>query len=133
MTLEDVLNWLKTLNTRADNYYAGTLPDKKDRSFGVYQLKDNRARSLALGGASCTKTHTKGISVLVHWERSARTTENKARELYNELAALSGAVIAGKYRCSYIALANIEPIDVGADEHGIMERVIEFVIYYEEV
>ena len=129
MTLENVLEWLKTLNTRADSYYSGTLPNKKEHSFGVYQMKGSRMRDVAIGGADFTKTFTKAVTILVHWDSSTRATETAAQALYDELAALREPVIGG-YKCSYISLQNNEPVDVGADERGIMERVIDLIIYY---
>lgn len=128
MTTEQVFAWVKTLATKSKNYYCGTLNDKKDKSFGVYQLKDSRARAVALGKA--TKTGAKGISILVHWNSSTRETENIAAALYADLAAASTPTI-GTCKVNYIQLLHDEPIDVGQDEHGICERVIEFVIYYE--
>lgn len=128
LTTEHVLSWVKSLATKADNYYCGTLNDKKERSFGVYQLKESRARTVALGKA--TKTGTKGISILVHWTPSTRETENTAAALYADLAAASSPTIGG-YKANYIQLLHDEPIDVGTDDNGICERVIEFVVYYE--
>jgi hypothetical protein len=128
MTTENVFNWVKTLSTKASNYYCGMLNDKKEKSFGVYQLKDNRARDIALGDV--TKTGLKGISILVHWNKSTRDTENIAARLYADLAASVSPTIGGN-KANYIKLLHDEPIDVGTDENGICERVIEFVIYYE--
>lgn len=128
MTTEQVLSWIKSLPTKADHYYCGMLNAKKDKSFGVYQLKGNRARDIALGGQ--TKTATKGISVLVHWTSSTRETENIAAELYKNLAEVTDITI-GEVKVNYIQLLHNEPIDVGMDENGVCERVIEFVIYYE--
>ena len=128
MTTEQVFEWVKTLATKADNYYCGTLNAKKDKSFGVYQLKDSRARDVAISKA--TKTGLKGISILVHWNSSTRETENIAARLYDNLANAGSPVIGG-VKTNYIKLLNDEPIDVGTDENGICERVIEFVIYHE--
>lgn len=130
MTTENVFEWVKSLTTKADNYYCGILNDKKEKSFGVYQLKDSRARDISLGGYETTKTGAKGISVLVHWNRSTRETEKIAAELYSDLAAAILPTIGDK-KVNYINLLHDEPIDVGTDENGICERVIEFVIYYE--
>ena len=129
MTLEDVLSWVKTLGTKAERYYCGTLPNKQEHSFGVYQLKESRKRDLAIGGEENTKTLVKGVTILVHWDRSTRATENAAQALYNELSSVGRVEIGGFEGC-YIALASNEPVDVGADEDGIMEQVIDFVIYY---
>jgi hypothetical protein len=130
MTTEEVFAWIKTLPTRASNYYCGMLNDKKDKSFGVYQLKDRRVRDIAVGGQTTTKTGSKGISILVHWTQSTRETETAAAGLYADLASVGALTIGGK-RVNYIDLLHDEPIDVGTDENGICERVIEFVIYYE--
>ena len=130
MNTEEVFEWIKTLPAKADNYYCGTLNSKKDKSFGVYQLKDQRARAIAIGGQDVTKTGAKGISILVHWSSSTRETEAAAARLYNALST-AGTPTIGEYKANYINLLHDEPIDVGTDENGICERVIEFVIYYE--
>ena len=129
MTTESVLNWIKTLKI-ANNYYCGTLNSKKDKSIGVYQLKENRARDISIGGLDNTKTGAKGISILVHWNSSTRETENTALLLYNKIAAAKDVSI-GDFKVNYIRLLHNEPIDVGTDENGICEYVIEFVVYYE--
>ena len=130
LTTESVLAWIKTLNTKADHYYCGLLNAKKDKSFGIYQLKQERARDIALGGLENTQTATKAISLLVHWTKSTRATENIAAELYADLEKITSAKI-GDYNINYIQLLHNEPIDVGADENGICEYVIEFIIHYE--
>ena len=130
MKTEDVFNWVKTLSAKAENYYCGMLNDKKDKSFGIYQLKDERSRHISLGGMANTKTAVKGISLLVHWTTSTRETEDIAAALYDNLATAQNVVIGGK-QVNYIQLLHNESIDVGADENGICERVIEFIIHYE--
>lgn len=129
MTTEQVLQWLKSLHMKADHYYCGTLNTKKEKSFGVYQLKEGRSRDIAIGGMETTKTGVKGISILVHWNKSTRETENAAAALYATIANATDVVI-GERKVNYIGLTHNEPIDVGADENGICERVIELIIYY---
>lgn len=130
MTTEEVLAWVKTLSTKPEHYYCGTLNSKKDKSFGIYQLKDQRSRDVALGGMTNTKTAVKGISILVHWTQSTRATEDIAAALYDNLATAQDIVIGDK-KVNYIQLLHNESIDVGADENGICERVIEFILHYE--
>lgn len=130
MTTEAVLTWVKTLSTKPEHYYCGMLNDKKDKSFGIYQLKDQRSRDISLGGMTNTKTAVKGISILVHWTKSTRETEDIAAALYDNLATAQSVVIGGK-QVNYIQLLHNESIDVGADENGVCERVIEFIIHYE--
>lgn len=130
MKTEAVLSWIKTLSVKPEHYYCGMLNDKKDKSFGIYQLKDQRSRDISLGGMTNTKTAVKGISILVHWTQSTRETEDIAAALYDTLATARNVVIGGE-QVNYIQLLHNEPIDVGADENGICERVIEFIIHYE--
>lgn len=130
MTTENVLEWIKTLSTKPQHYYCGTLNAKNEKSFGVYQLKERRARDVALGGLDNTKTAKKGISILVHWSSSTRETENAAASLYVDLETAKNVVIGGQ-KVNYIQLLHSEPIDVGTDENGICERVIEFILHYE--
>ena len=130
MTVEEVLAWVKTLSTKPEHYYCGMLNDKKDKSFGIYQLKDQLSRDISLGGTTNTKTAVKGISILVHWTKSTRDTEDIAAALYDALATAQKVVIGGK-QVNYIQLLHNESIDVGADDNGICERVIEFIIHYE--
>ena len=130
MKTEEVLEWVKTLSVKPEHYYCGMLNSKKDKSFGIYQLKESRSRDIALGGMTNTKTATKGISILVHWTQSTRETEDIAAVLYDALATAQNVVIGGQ-QVNYIQLLHNESIDVGADENGICERVIEFIIHYE--
>ena len=130
MTTENVIEWIKPLSTKPQNYYCGTLNTKKERSFGVYQLKDRRARDVALGGLENTKTAAKGISILVHWSTSTRETEAAAAALYADLEGAHDVTIGG-HKANYIQLLHNEPIDVGTDDNGVCERVIEFIIYFE--
>lgn len=131
MTTEAVYEWIRTLAVAgAENYYCGTLAAKKDKSIGVYQLKDRRAREVAIGGSKNTLTATKGISLLVHWTRSTRDTENAALELYERITEAKDVSI-GDFKVNYIQLLHNEPIDIGTDENGVCEHVIELVIYYE--
>lgn len=130
MTTENVLGWIKTLSTKPQNYYCGTLNTKKEKSFGVYQLKERRARDVAVGGLKNTKTAAKGISILVHWNESTRESEAAAASLYADLEGAHDVAIGGE-KVNYIQLLHSEPIDVGSDDNGVREYVIEFILYFE--
>ncbi len=130
MTNEDVLAWLRTLEAKADNYYCGVLDKKKEKSFGVYHLA-KRPYEMAVGGRDPTRTRSHGVSLLVHWNSSTRQTQNAAIALYRAIESAEQPTI-GSSHGKYIQMQQNEPIDVGIDENGICEYVIEFVIYYEE-
>jgi hypothetical protein len=130
MTLRDVMEWLQGLEAKADNYYCGTLDVKKNKSIGVYQLKSRLGSQMAIGGRDNTKTRSKAISLLVHWTQNSDDTEKFAKALYDELEGVKNAAMGG-HTVNYIDLLQYEPVDVGTDERGIFERVIECVFYYQ--
>lgn len=127
ITLSDIRDWLKTIST-AEHYYVGKLDNKQDKSIGVYTLKRSGPPVQAIGQKSTYNII--GISVLIHWNNNANDTEKAARQLYDKLLAAKNLII-NKSRICAIILNVPEPIDVGSDDHGIYERVIEFEMYYE--
>lgn len=130
MTLADVLEWLKTLNVRFENHYIGTLDSKKDKSLGVYNLNKREGKPIiALGGLECTSYNVKRISLLIHWNNASDDTENKAIELFEKLLTANPTNI-GKHSINFIGMLTNELVDIGRDDKGICEYVIEFEIYY---
>lgn len=124
--LADVRDWLKTL-IEADHYYIGKLDGKKDRSVGVYQRKNPAPPVTAIGQPSSYEI--KPISVLIHWNKNANETERTAYELYEKLMAVSSLQLNNTH-VQFIKLLQAEPVDIGTDDDGVYERVIEFDIYY---
>ena len=130
MRLRDVMEWLQGLSAIADNYYCGTLDAKKQKSIGVYQLKSPLSH-IAVGGRENTKTLFKSVSLLVHWTDNSDDTEIFSQSLYNELEAAKNVIVGGK-TVNYIEMLQFEPVDVGTDENGVFERVIECIFYYQK-
>ncbi|CAK7073073.1 MAG: hypothetical protein EUB_03841 [Eubacterium sp.] len=130
LLLSDVRDWLKTLNTGANNFYIGRLDAKKDKSIGIYPLKVSGPPTVALGGLDATKTATKSISILLHWNKNAKETEIAALNLFNKLLA-AGSVTIGATKVNYIKMLVPEPVDVGTDQSNVYERVIQCELYYE--
>jgi hypothetical protein len=127
--LEDVRDFISGLAIAADDHvYMGKMDNKKDKSIGVYQLKQARPPTVSLGGSGTYKV--KPISLLVHWTKSARETEAKAYELYEKLVAVRNTTVNGK-KVFYIQMLQEEPVDVDMDDSKIYERVIEVLFYYE--
>lgn len=127
ITLANIRDWLKTIIT-AKHYYIGKLDNKQDKSIGVYALKRAGSPVTALGNNSTYDV--KSISVLIHWTKNADETEQAALQLFNSLRNLKNLTI-NNTPVYYLKLNVAEPIDVGTDDKGVYERVIEFEIYYE--
>lgn len=126
--LSDVKDWLKTLQP-SENYYIGKLDAKQEKSLGVYQRGRQEPR-MPLGGLENKKYEKKQISLLLHWNKNARQTEEAAFSLFKKLDGLTDFEI-GATHVYYLQLLNGEPVDVGTDDAGIYERVIEFDLFYE--
>lgn len=129
--LADVRDYLATLGlTKDENVYSGKLDNKKEKSIGVYNLKQNTGARICLGGLESTPYRIKPISILVHWNKSQRDTEKVSMQLY-ELLQNSSKIKISNANVSYIKMLSDEPIDVGTDDSGIYESVIQIEIYYE--
>lgn len=128
MTLAHIRDWLKTFGI-AEHYYIGKLDNKQDRSLGVYTLKGNGAPVTAIGTQSTYDII--GVSLLLHWSNNANETEVTARTLYEKLRTIKNFKINDK-QIYMIELLVPEPIDVGTDDKGTYERVIEMNLYYEK-
>ena len=127
MTLAEIREWLKSFEC-AENYYCGRLENKKEKSLGVY----NRTRSgppvAAIGGAS--SYDVKSVSLLLHWNRNSRETEEAALRLWEQLRAVRQTDTPGGTHIQLLEFTVPEPVAVGTDDGGIFEYVIEFNIYY---
>lgn len=129
--LEDAHALVKTFGLVEEGHcYMGKIDAKKDKSIGVYNLNGGAGNNPAIGGDDLRSYAVKRASILVHWNRSPRDTEKAALDLYWRLRAVRDVTINEK-KIKFIKVLSPEPVDVGTDEAGIYERVIETEIYYE--
>ena len=75
MTLAIIRDWLKTFGL-AENYYTNRLDNKKEKSLGVYDRTISGSRPvMAIGGLQNSSYDMMPVSLLLHWNRDARETE----------------------------------------------------------
>lgn len=108
------------------NVYCGKLDDKKNKSIGVYNNNKQRPVQMAVGGLNNSSYRVKSVSILVHWNTSVRETEKTAEQLYNMLRDMNHITI-NDTKVFFTKML----VDVGTDDKGIFESVIELDIYYE--
>lgn len=113
-----------------NNVYCGKLDNKKDKSIGVYNLNRQRPPQTAVGGLNNSSYRIKSVSILVHWNKSVRDTEETSEQLYNMLRDTNNKII-NDTRLLFTKMQVDGPVDVGTDDKGIFESVIELDIYYE--
>lgn len=129
MMLSDVRDYIASLEL-ADHVYMGKLPDKQDRSIGVYNSKHEHAYHTAIGGPSLESYGTKYVTLLVHWNKSPRDTEKAATALF-EVVRAAREVTINEEKIKFIQPL-YELQDVGTDDAGIYEMVIEAAVVYEK-
>lgn len=131
ITLEDVRDYAAALEIVEDEHcYCGKMEDKKDKSIGVYSLKNKLPNHISLGGMKNASYGVKGISFLIHWNKIPGESERAATALQEALISCKEQQING-HTIKFIDVVYNEPIPVDTDENGIYEYVIECLFYYE--
>ncbi len=131
LTLVDLATHLATLSIAdRDHIYCGKMPDKKDRSIGVYNLQRSQANRETIGGDENSSYRVKPVSLLVHWDKSTERTEQAAESLFEAVKGIRDVTVNGK-RILFARMLTDNPVDVGTDDNGIYEMVVEAEIYYE--
>lgn len=130
MMLSDVRDYIASFGI-AEHVYMGKMDGKQDRSIGVYHSKHDHAYKTAIGGPALESYGTKYVSFLVHWNKSPRDTEKAANDLFNELIQAYEITI-NDVHIKFIQPLADAPVDVGTDDAGIYEMVIEAAIIYQK-
>lgn len=128
MTLKEVKDFLKT-QVEADNWKIGTYDNSKDKTICVRNLTNNRNK-LALGGLKNTSTRTKGISIVVHWNKNPDETERISQQIHNVFYGQHPLI--NDKQVVLCEMRSDEPISLGTDSSGVYEYVIELWITYKE-
>ena len=130
MMLADVRDYIESLQL-SENTYMGKLDNKPEKSIGVYHSKHKRPYQTAIGGPSQQSYGVKSVTFLVHWNESPRDTEKAAMALFEALRD-TREVNINNSTIKFIQLLYDEPIDVGTDENGIYEMVIDAAVIYQK-
>ena len=127
ITLANIRDFLKRFDL-FDHYSIGKLDNKQDKSLGIYSFKRSEPPVTAIG---CDSSYDiKGVSLLIHYNNNADETEIAALRLFEKLRTVKDVTV-GNTQIYMIQLLMPEPVDVGTDDKGVYERVIEMKIYYE--
>ncbi len=129
MTLADIRDYIASFEV-SDHVYMGKLPDKQDESIGVYNSKHQYPYHTALGGPAQEGYGQKYITLLIHWNKSPRDTEKATTALFDTLRQARDIKINNE-TIKFIQPL-YEPQDVGTDDSGIYEMVIEAAVIYEK-
>lgn len=127
--LKDIRDYIATLKiAEKENCYFALMSDKKDKSIGAYSLKSGRTPRKTAGGEKNNSYLTKGVSFLVHWNKSPTETEKAAISLYEAIKATRNVTV-NEHFIICTEMSHEEPVPVGTDDRGIFEYVIECIFY----
>jgi hypothetical protein len=127
MTLLNVADTLANI-LGFESISAGNLDSNLDRAVGVYNPKQSGNHKICIGGKACTKTLEKRISILIHWTDNPTVCEQEAELIMETLTDVRNYK-TDNYTVHFISCNN--PVDVGRDDRGTCEYVIEANLYYE--
>lgn len=125
--LADVRDYIDSLGL-AEQTYTGKLDAKQEKSFGVYNSKYSRTYQVDIGGPELESYGTKHVTILVHWNRSLWETEAATELLFDALRRTREQKV-NEETIKFVQLL-YEPQDVGTDDAGVCEMVIEAAFIY---
>ena len=129
MMLSDVRDYIASLEISKE-VYIGPLPDKTERSIGVYNSKHQHEYHVAIGGSQLESYGTKYVTLLLHWNESQRETEKAGKALF-EAVRRARNVAVNKETIKFIQpLYDLQ--DIGVDDNGVYEMVIEMAVIYDK-
>ena len=126
MLLREIREYLKS-KIESPQWYLNKIGDK-EQSITIYN-SIGPAPIIAIGGLANTSYTTKAISILIHWGKDSNKAELKAQEVYNSFFGQEGLI--GDKKVIMFKMKTDSPIYVGTDSEGIIEYVIETIIYHE--
>lgn len=129
MRLSDIRDYVDSLGI-ADVVYMGKLADKQQKAVGVYKSNHNYGYyQTAIGGRDLESFGIYYVTLLIHWNKSPRDTEDASETLFEALRATREETV------NNVKIKFIQPIydvqNVGTDDAGIYEMVIEAAVIYE--
>lgn len=119
MTIQEFVTWLKSQSV--SGVYAGYIPKDKEQVIGVYK-RPSVAQPQAYGKSSYSIL---GLTILIHWTKGLYETEAEANRL---CSILNRAKFTTASHQGWIAITR-GPEDVGKDEKGVCEMVIDISVY----
>lgn len=122
MILADIRDYIESLNL-ADFVYMGKLPDKKEKSIGVYNSKHQYDYNVPIGGTQLASYELKYVTLLLHWNESPRDTENAGKRLFEAIASIRDVTVNDKIIKFVQPLYQLQNIET--DDFGVYEMVIE--------
>ena len=129
MMLSDVRDYIASIGI-SSHVYMGKLDAKQEKSIGVYNSKHQNVYKTAIGGPDLESYGMKYVTFLVHWNKYPADTENATAALFDAILRARDVTVNNSIIKFIQPL--YEPQDVGTDDAGICEMVIEAAVVYDK-
>ncbi len=123
---EDVMNFIKGLDFKANRYFSDVLEVTQEKSIAVYRKTNKDTKKPRKEDIVAQNTFV----VRVYWSKSSIDSERAAFELYDLLKTGHRNEKIGEHKINFIIPVNKEPIWTGRDANGICEWAIDIDLYY---
>lgn len=123
ITVNDIREWIETLGI-SEEVYANRLDAAKTEAIGVYNSKHQHEYKIAIGGHALESYRPLFITLLVHWNTNPPESEETARALFSTIESARNVHLGERKDIIFVQML-YEPQDIGTDENGICEWVIE--------
>lgn len=129
VNLADIRDYVAKLGiVKNERCYMGKMDTKHEESIGCYHLRRSGLPRVPLGGKENMTFDILPVSFLIHWNKNAAQTDQKANELYRILLDLRDVTV-NNTQIKFCIMQVPYPQDVGTDESGIFEMAIEAEFY----
>ena len=78
ITASNVKDYLKGSIDGVNNWFSGSLRSNKEKGICIYSKQAMGRNKVCLGGLDNTSTFVQGYSILIHWNKNANESEQKA-------------------------------------------------------
>lgn len=128
MITADVKDWMKSTFSDLTNCYVGRMTETNREKLLLIRRGTSIRQHTAIGGLSNTSYSRIACNCILHWNKNAKQTEVKAKEIHDFLLSCGHPNING-YNVVQINIRNF--LDIGSDENDIYEYAIDFEVIYQ--
>lgn len=126
LQLSDICRHIKSHIETGEGITSGVLDASKSQCIAVFDNNRSQSTRIALGGAENTRYYKKKISILVHWGKTQKEAESKAKEIYDLFFGVSDIQISGSHIAFFVAY---EPQCIGFTRDKVYEYIVPVDIY----
>ena len=129
MTLSDIRDYIETLTQGALCMW-GQFRINRKKWLGFITVNTSMTTRWQSADPQLESYGTKYVTLLVHWNKSQRETEKAGKALFEAVRATRNATVNNETIKFILPVYDLQ--DIGVDDSGIYEMVIELAVIFEK-